>query len=118
MALSATRPVPWIPSRAKASSPCNPHRSRRCHRRCHALRRARLRRSDAGGDPERTSRAARIKDLFFNPRFTRLRFSTLGRSERIRVVMADLIATQGYRDLEWRLARTLRSATRLERSVP
>jgi geranylgeranyl reductase family protein len=52
-------------------------------------------------------RAARIKDLFFNPRFTRLLLDALGRSERIRVIMADLIAgTQGYRDLKWRLART------------
>jgi len=53
-------------------------------------------------------RAARIKDLFFNPRFTRLLLDALRHSERIRQVMADLVAgSQGYRDLKWRLARTL-----------
>jgi geranylgeranyl reductase family protein len=53
-------------------------------------------------------RAARLKDLFFNPRFTRLLLDALGRSERIRAVMADLIAgAQTYRNLEWRLLKTM-----------
>jgi geranylgeranyl reductase family protein len=52
-------------------------------------------------------RAARIKGTFFSPRVTRLLLDALGRSERIRGVMADLIAgAQSYRDLKWRLART------------
>ena len=53
-------------------------------------------------------RAARIKDLFFTPRFTRLLLDALGRSERIRSVVGDLIAgAQTYRDLEWRLLKTM-----------
>ena len=52
-------------------------------------------------------RAARIKDLFFSPGFTRLVLDALARSDRIRAVMADLIAgTQTYRGLRRRLART------------
>lgn len=51
--------------------------------------------------------AARIKDMFFRPCFTRVLLDALGGSHRIRAVMADLIAgTQNYRDLKWRLART------------
>jgi flavin-dependent dehydrogenase len=53
-------------------------------------------------------RAARVKDAFFRPRFTRLLIDALARSASIRGVMADLIAgVQGYRGLGWRLARTL-----------
>lgn len=54
------------------------------------------------------ARAARIKAGFFRPPFTRLLIDALGRSDRIRAVMADLIAgTQSYRSLQWRLAKTL-----------
>jgi len=54
------------------------------------------------------ARAARIKEGFFRPRFTRLLIDALGQSDRIRSVMADLIAgTQSYRSLKWRLAKTL-----------
>ena len=54
------------------------------------------------------ARAARIKAGFFRPPFTRLLIDALGRSDRIRAVMADLIAgTQSYRSLKWRLAKTL-----------
>jgi flavin-dependent dehydrogenase len=54
------------------------------------------------------ARAARIKDGFFRPAFTRLMIDALRQSEQIRSVMADLIAgTQGYRDLKWRLATTM-----------
>ena len=53
-------------------------------------------------------RAARLKDVFFRPDFTRLLIDALGRSAPIRNVMADLIAgVQSYRGLKWRLARTL-----------
>ena len=53
-------------------------------------------------------RAARIKDLFFSPRFTRLLLDAVGNSEPIREVMADLIAgIQSYRGLKWRLVKTL-----------
>ena len=53
-------------------------------------------------------RAARIKDLFFSPRFTRLLVEAIGKSERIRGVVADLVAgIQSYRGLKWRLVRTL-----------
>jgi flavin-dependent dehydrogenase len=52
-------------------------------------------------------RAARLKDVFFRPHFTRLLIDALGRSAPIRSVMADLIAgVQSYRGLRWRLART------------
>jgi geranylgeranyl reductase family protein len=54
------------------------------------------------------ARAARIKAGFFRPRFTRLLIDALGQSDRIRAVMADLIAgAQSYRSLKWRLAKTL-----------
>jgi geranylgeranyl reductase family protein len=52
--------------------------------------------------------AARLKDGFFRPRFTRLMIQALAQSAGIRAVMADLIAgTQSYRDLTWRLAKTM-----------
>jgi geranylgeranyl reductase family protein len=52
-------------------------------------------------------RAAQIKDVFFRPWFTRMLVEALGRSARIRGVMADLIAgAQSYRGLKWRLVRT------------
>ena len=54
------------------------------------------------------ARAARYKQGFFRPRFTRLLVDALQSSERIRGVMADLVAgTQSYRGLKWRLAGTL-----------
>ena len=54
------------------------------------------------------ARAARFKAGFFQPRFIHLIQEALAESARIRQVMTDLIAgTQGYRTLEWRLARTL-----------
>ena len=57
--------------------------------------------------PELT-RAARLKDAFFRPRFIRLMLNALASSERVRLVMADLLAgAQPYRGLKWRLARTL-----------
>ena len=57
--------------------------------------------------PELT-RAARLKDAFFRPRFVRLMLHALASSERVRLVMADLLAgAQPYRGLKWRLARTL-----------
>jgi flavin-dependent dehydrogenase len=53
------------------------------------------------------ARAARYKDSFFTPRFTRLLVESLRSSAKIRTVMADLVAgTQSYRGLKWRLART------------
>jgi geranylgeranyl reductase family protein len=53
------------------------------------------------------ARAARYKAGFFRPRFARLLVDALQSSERIRGVMADLVAgTQSYRGLKWRLART------------
>ena len=53
-------------------------------------------------------RAARLKDAFFQPRFTRLLIEALRRSAPIRTVMADLVAgVQSYRGLKWRLAQTL-----------
>lgn len=57
--------------------------------------------------PELTH-AARLKDAFFRPRFIRLMLNALASSERVRLVMADLLAgAQPYRSLKWRLARTL-----------
>jgi len=54
------------------------------------------------------ARAARYKHGFFRPRFTRLLVGALQSSERVRGVMADLVAgTQSYRGLKWRLAGTL-----------
>src|SRR5579871_4430138 len=52
--------------------------------------------------------AARLKAGFFRPPFVRLLLTALGRSERIRLVMADLVAgRQSYRTLKWRLLQTL-----------
>jgi geranylgeranyl reductase family protein len=60
------------------------------------------------------ARAARLRDLFFQPRFTRLLVDALQRSAAIRDVMAALIAgTQSYRTLKWRLARTLEAGLAL-----
>jgi geranylgeranyl diphosphate/geranylgeranyl-bacteriochlorophyllide a reductase len=54
------------------------------------------------------ARAARYKAGFFQPRFTRLLVDALQSSEKIRGVMADLVAgTQSYRGLKRRLARTM-----------
>jgi geranylgeranyl reductase family protein len=54
------------------------------------------------------ARAARYKAGFFQPRFTRLLVNALQSSEKIRGVMADLVAgTQSYRGLKWRLAETM-----------
>jgi flavin-dependent dehydrogenase len=64
-------------------------------------------------------RAARVKAAFFRPRFTRLLVDALRESERVRRVMAGLVAgTQPYKTLKWRLARTaeLGLAWRLLRS--
>jgi menaquinone-9 beta-reductase len=63
-------------------------------------------REDIGTD---LGRAARIKDLFFRPRFTRLLIDALQYSAGVRAVMADLVAgQQDYAGLKWRLLRTLR----------
>jgi len=52
--------------------------------------------------------AARLKEGFFRPRFTRLLLDALQESARVRRVMADLVAgAQSYRGLKWRLAGTL-----------
>jgi geranylgeranyl reductase family protein len=52
--------------------------------------------------------AARFKRRFFQPRFNDLLLHALGRSAKIRSVMADLVAgEQSYRGLKWRLLRTL-----------
>jgi geranylgeranyl reductase family protein len=57
--------------------------------------------------PELAS-AARLKQRFFTPRFTRLMMRALRESESIRAVMADLVAgRQSYRTLRWRLVRTM-----------
>jgi geranylgeranyl reductase family protein len=62
-------------------------------------------RDEIGSD---LARAARFKAGFFQPRFTRLLVSALGSSQKIRGVMADLVAgTQNYRGLKWRLAGTM-----------
>jgi geranylgeranyl reductase family protein len=66
------------------------------------------------------ARGARLKAAFFRPGFAPLLVSSLTQSERIRAVMADLVAgTQSYRTLKWRLARTMevRVAWRLLRSM-
>jgi hypothetical protein len=53
-------------------------------------------------------RAADFKACFFQPRFTRLLVDALKRSDRIGLIMADLVAgTQPYRGLKWRLAATM-----------
>ena len=61
---------------------------------------ARRVREDIGAD---LGRAARVKELFFRPRFTRLLIDALQHSAGIRSVMADLVAgRQGYAGLKWR----------------
>jgi geranylgeranyl reductase family protein len=53
------------------------------------------------------ARAARLKARFFTPSFTSVMMDAIAQSERIRRVMADLIAgRQRYETLKWRLART------------
>ena len=53
------------------------------------------------------ARGARFTEEFFRPRLTGLLIDALRRSDRIRRVMADLVAgTQSYRRLKVRLART------------
>lgn len=52
--------------------------------------------------------AASLKRGLFDPRFTGLLVQALGRSDRVRRVMADLVAgRQPYRTLKWRLVKTL-----------
>jgi geranylgeranyl reductase family protein len=51
--------------------------------------------------------AARLRSIFFTPRFIDLLMSALQQSERVRAVMADLIAgRQPYATLKWRLLKT------------
>jgi geranylgeranyl reductase family protein len=53
------------------------------------------------------ARAARYKEGFFRPRFTRLLVDALNESAGVRGVMAGLVAgTQPYETLKWSLART------------
>ena len=67
---------------------------------------ARRVREEIGAD---LGRAARFKELFFRPRFTRLLIDALQHSAGIRAVMADLVAgQQDYAGLKWRLVKTLR----------
>jgi flavin-dependent dehydrogenase len=55
--------------------------------------------------------AARFKSGFFRPAFSALLLGALQHSERVRAVMADLVAgRQSYRSLKWRLARTFEIA--------
>lgn len=59
------------------------------------------------GTYDELARASRLKPLFFHPRFTMLLIGALQSSQRIRDVMADLVAgTQGYRGLRRRLLAT------------
>jgi flavin-dependent dehydrogenase len=52
-------------------------------------------------------RAARLKEGFFTPHFTRLVMDALSESQAVRQVMADLIiGEQTYRGLPWRLLAT------------
>jgi flavin-dependent dehydrogenase len=52
--------------------------------------------------------AARLKRRFFRPQFTSLLIDALRHSASVRNVMADLVSgEQGYRNLTWRLAKTL-----------
>lgn len=61
---------------------------------------------DAAIIPE-LAHAARLKAGFFRPRFLSLAMEALARSERVRRVMADLVAgVQPYRTLRRRLLRT------------
>jgi geranylgeranyl reductase family protein len=60
-------------------------------------------------------RAARLKARFFQPRFMGLLLKALGRSGRVRAVMADLVAgRQTYAGLRRRLLRTLEWKLMLE----
>jgi geranylgeranyl reductase family protein len=62
-------------------------------------------REEIGGE---LALAARLKSRFYRPHFTRLLIDALRRSASVRDVMADLVSgEQGYRDLKWRLAKTL-----------
>ena len=52
-------------------------------------------------------RAARLRDAFFHPRFTRLLVEALAGSRRVREVMIEIMGgTQSYRGLKRRLLRT------------
>jgi len=54
------------------------------------------------------ARAARLQQGFFRTPFASSVIEALQRSERVRAVMADLVAgRQGYADLRWRLVKTL-----------
>jgi len=60
-------------------------------------------------------RAARLKARFFQPRFMGLLLQALGRSARIRAIMADLVAgRQTYAGLRRRLMKTLEWKLMLE----
>jgi menaquinone-9 beta-reductase len=60
-------------------------------------------------------RAARLKARFFQPRFMGLLLQALGRSARIRAIMADLVAgRQTYAGLRRRLLKTLEWKLMLE----
>jgi len=60
-------------------------------------------------------RAARLKARFFRPRFIGLLMAALNRSDRVRGVMADLVAGhQTYRGLRRRLLKTLEVRLMLE----
>jgi flavin-dependent dehydrogenase len=60
-------------------------------------------------------RAARLKARFFQPRFVALLVSALGRSVRVRNVMADLVSgRQTYEGLRRRLLKTLEWRLMLE----
>ena len=59
--------------------------------------------------------AAQIKAHFYRPAFMRLLITALQRSERIRAVMADLVAgEQAYRSLRSRLLKTMELRLMLE----
>jgi geranylgeranyl reductase family protein len=67
---------------------------------------ARRVREEIGAD---LGRAARFKDLFFRPLFTRLLIDALQQSAGVRAVMGDLVAgQQDYAGLKWRLVKALR----------
>lgn len=60
-------------------------------------------------------RAARLRARFYQPRFIDLLLKGLGRSRRVRAVMADLVAgRQTYRGLRQRLLRTVEWRLMLE----
>ena len=108
---SGTRPGSSIRSRAKGfTSPCCPAQWAADAILSGAAAApesyARRVREEIGAD---LGRAARLKDLFFRPRFTRLLIDALQHSAGIRAVMADLVAgQQDYAGLKWRLVKTLR----------